>query len=153
MKTLKQALLIALTALVAGISVNFVRSDGLPVFFSEYANTADGGDAEQISIEQGRAILKIGKSFFVDLRSADAFSKVHILGAINFPAEEIYGQLGIIEQQIPKDAEIVLYGVDKEDLTPTEVAPLIMMLGYRHIKIVAEGWAGWEIRKIRQEKT
>ena len=146
MKTLKQALLIALTALVAGVSVNFVRSDGLPVFFSEYANTADGGDAEQaeqISIEQGRAILKIGKSFFVDLRYADAFSKVHILGAINFPAEEIYGQLAIIEQQIPKDAEIVLYGVDKEDSAPTEVAPLIMMLGYRHIKILADGWTGW----------
>ena len=146
MKTLKQALLIALTAIVAGISVNFVRSDGLPVFFSEYANTADRGDAEQaeqISIEQGRAILKIGKSFFVDLRYADAFSKVHILGAINFPAEEIYGQLAIIEQQIPKDAEIVLYGVDKEDSAPTEVAPLIMMLGYRHIKILADGWTGW----------
>jgi len=146
MKTLKQALLIALTAFVAGVSVNFVRSDGLPVFFSEYANTADGGDAEQaeqISIEQGRAILKIGKSFFVDLRSADAFSKVHILGAINFPAEEIYGQLAIIEQQIPKDAEIILYGIGNEDPVPTEVASIIEMLGYRHIKILTEGWAGW----------
>lgn len=146
MKTLKQALLITLTAIVAGISVNFVRSDGLPVFFSEYANTADGGDAEQaeqISIEQGRAILKIGKSFFIDLRSADAFSKVHILGAINFPAEEIYGQLASIEQQIPKDAEIVLYGIDNEDPVPTEVASIIEMLGYRHIKILTDGWTGW----------
>lgn len=67
MKTLKQAYLIALTAIVAGISVNFVRSDGLPVFFSEYANTADRGDAEQaeqISIEQGRGYLKDWKEFF-----------------------------------------------------------------------------------------
>ena len=149
MKTLKQALLIALTAIVAGISVNFVRPDGLPVFFSEYTNTAEGGDAEQaeqISIEQGRAILKIGKSFFVDLRSIDAFTKFHIPGAINFPAEKIYGQLAIIELQIPKDAEIVLYGVDNEDPVSTEVASIIEMLGYRNIKILAEGWAGWEIR-------
>jgi len=146
MKTLKQALLITLTAIVAGISVNFVRSDGLPVFFPEYTNTADGGDAEQaeqISIEQGRAILKIGKSFFIDLRSADAFSKVHILGAINFPAEEIYGQLANIELQIPKDAEIVLYGIDNEDPVPTEVASIIEMLGYRYIKILTDGWTGW----------
>ena len=146
MKTLKQALLIALTALVAGISVNFVRSDGLPVFFPEYTNTADWGDAEQaeqISIEQGRAILKIGKSFFLDMRSADAFAKFHIPSAINFPAEEIYGQLAIIEQQIPKDAEIVLYGIDNDDPVPTEVASIIEMLGYRHIKILTDGWTGW----------
>ncbi|MBU4185561.1 MAG: rhodanese-like domain-containing protein [Proteobacteria bacterium] len=151
MKTLKQALLISLMAIVVGVSVNFVRSDGLPVFFSEYTNTADGedtGQAEQISIEQGRAILKIGQSLFLDLQSADAFSKVHIPGAINFPAEEIYGQLANIELQIPKDTEIVLYGVDKEDSAPMEVASLIEMLGYRNIKIMAEGWAGWEEKKI-----
>ena len=47
MKTLKQALLIALTAIVAGISVNFVRSDGLPVFFSEDTYSADGEDTGQ----------------------------------------------------------------------------------------------------------
>jgi rhodanese-related sulfurtransferase len=146
MKTLKQALLISLMALVVGVSVNFVRPDGVPVFFSEYTNTADGEDmeqAEQISIEQGRAILKIGQSFFIDLRSVDAFTKSHIPCAINYPAEEIYGQLVNIEQQLPKDAEIVIYGIDKEDLAPMEVASLIEMLGYRNVKILAEGWAGW----------
>jgi len=149
MKTLRQALLISLVSLVAGISVNFVRSDGLPVFFSEdtyFADAEDTGQAEQISIEEGRAILKIGESFFIDLRFADAFAKFHIPGAINYPAEEIYGQLASIEQQIPKDTEIVLYGVDKEDSAPMEVALLMEMLGYRNIKILAEGWAGWEIR-------
>lgn len=149
MKTLKQALLISLMALVVGVSVNFVRPDGLPVFFSEDTYSADGedtGQAEQISIEQGSAILKIGQSFFIDLRSADVFTKSHIPCAINYPAEEIYGQLANIEQQLPKDAEIVIYGIDKEDPAPMEVASLIEMLGYLNIKILAEGWAGWKIR-------
>ena len=79
----------------------------------------------------------------MDLRSVNAFTKSHIPGAINYPAEEIYGQLANIELQIPKDAEIVLYGIDKEDSAPMEVALLIEMLGYRHIKIMAEAWAGW----------
>jgi len=125
MTTLKQALLITLIAFVVGLSVNFVRSDGLPVFSPD---GEDPEEAEQISVEQGRAILKLGRSFFVDLRPVDAFTKSHIPGAINYPAEEIYGQLGAIEQQIPKDTEIVLYGVDKEDSAPMEVASLIEML-------------------------
>ena len=147
MKALKQALLITLMAFVVALSVNFVRSDGLPVFSPD---GEDPEEAEQISVEQGRAILKSGSCFFVDLRHVDAFTKSHIPGAINFPAEEIYGQLAAIEQQIPKDAEIVLYVVDKEDPAPTEVASIIEMLGYRHIKILTEGWAGWHEKYLEE---
>ena len=68
MKALKQALLITLMALVVGVSVNFVRSDGLPVFSPD---GEDPEEAEQISVEQGLAILKSGSCFFVDLRPVD----------------------------------------------------------------------------------
>jgi hypothetical protein len=118
MNVLKQTLGIALIALVVGMSVNFLRSESLPMFVSQDTGSTQGGQIEQISIEQARTALKTGRAFFLDLRPANAFTKSHIPGAMNFPSEEIYGLLVRIDQKIPKDAEVILYGVDKEGCWP-----------------------------------
>jgi rhodanese-related sulfurtransferase len=140
MGIIKQAAGIALIALVVGMSVNFLRSESLPMFVSQDSDSTQGKHIEQISIEKARAILKTGRAFFLDVRSAEAFAKSHFSGALNFPAKEIYGLLARIDQRIPKDAEVILYGVDKKDIGPAEVASLLQMMGYGNVKIVAEGW-------------
>lgn len=140
MTVLKQTLGIAILAMIIGFSVNFLRSDSLPIFVSQNSGLNQSGQIEQISIEQARAALKTGKAFFLDLRSAEAFAKSHVPGALNFPSMEIYSLLAQIDQQIPKDAEVILYGVDKGDSAPSEVASTLQMMGYGNVKIVAEGW-------------
>jgi rhodanese-related sulfurtransferase len=137
MSIIKQATGISLIALVVGMSVNFLRSENLPIFLSQDTGSTQGGQIEQISIEQARAALKTGRAFFLDLRPRDVFAKSHILGAMNFPSEEIYGLLAQIDQEIPKDAEVILYGVDNKDTGPAEVASLLQMMGYGNVKIVA----------------
>lgn len=138
MNVLKQALAIAVLALIIGLSVNFLRFESLPMFVSQDSDSTHGKHIEQISIEKALAILKTGRAFFLDLRPANAFTKSHIPGAMNFPSEEIYGLLPQIDRQIPKEAEVILYGVDKEDPGPAEVAPLLQMMGYGNVKIVEE---------------
>lgn len=140
MTVLKQTLGIAILAMIIGFSVNFLRSESLPIFVPKGSDLNQGGQVEQLSIEQARAALKAGKAFFLDLRPRDIFAKSHIPGALNFPAKEIYGLLAQIDQRVPKDAEVILYGVDKEDPGPADVAPLLQMMGYGNVKIVAEGW-------------
>jgi rhodanese-related sulfurtransferase len=140
MNTLKQALGIALIALVVGMSVNFLRSESLPMFVSQDSDSTQGKHIEQISIEKARAALKSGRAFFLDVRSAEAFAKSHFPGALNFPAKEIYGLLARIDRQIPKEAEVILYGANKEDSAPSDVASLLKMMGYGNVRIVAEGW-------------
>lgn len=146
MNTLKQALGISLIALVVGMSVNFLRSESLPMFVSQDTGSTQSGQIEQISIEKARTALKTGRAFFLDLRPKDVFAKSHIPGALNFPAKEIYGLLAQIDQKIPKDAEIVLYGADKEDRAPAEVASLLQMMGYGNVRIM-EG--RYEVGKLR----
>ena len=138
MNVLKQTLGIVLIALIIGFSVNFLRSESLPMFVSQDSDSAQGKHIEQISIEKARAALKTGRAFFLDLRPVNAFTKSHILGAMNFPAEEIYSLLPQIDRQIPKDAEVILYGVDKKDAGPAEVASLLQMMGYGNVKIVED---------------
>ncbi len=138
MRTLREACGIAVLALIIGFSVNYTRSDGLPIFLSQDTGSTQSGKIKQISIEQARAALKTGRAFFLDLRPANAFTKSHIPGAMNFPSEEIYGLLPQIDRQIPKEAEVILYGVDKEDPGPAEVAPLLQMMGYGNVKIVED---------------
>jgi rhodanese-related sulfurtransferase len=138
MNVLKQALAIAVLALIIGFSVNFLRSESLPMFVSQNSDLTQGKHIEQISIEKARTALKTGRAFFLDLRSRDVFAKSHVPGALNFPVAEIYGLLASIDQQIPKDAEVILYGVDKGDSAPSEVASTLQMMGYVNVKIVGD---------------
>ncbi|MDP3028623.1 MAG: rhodanese-like domain-containing protein [Deltaproteobacteria bacterium] len=108
MNALKQALGISLIALVVGMSVNFLRSESLPMFVSQDSDSTQGKHVEQISTQKAQTILKSGRAFFLDVRSAEAFAKSHFPGALNFPAKEIYGLLAQIDQRIPKDAEVIL---------------------------------------------
>jgi rhodanese-related sulfurtransferase len=140
MRTLREACGIAVLALIIGFSVNYTRLDTLPIFLSQDTGSTQSGQIEQISIEKARAALKTGRAFFLDLRSGEAFGKSHVPGALNFPAKEIYGLLARIDQRIPKDAEVILYGANKEDSAPSDVASLLQMMGYGNVKIVAEGW-------------
>jgi rhodanese-related sulfurtransferase len=137
MSIIKQAAGISLIALVVGMSVNFLRSENLPIFVSQDSDSTQSGQIKQISIEQAHAALKAGRAFFLDVRSAEAFAKSHVPGALNFPSMEIYGLLAQIDQKIPKDTEVILYGTDKNDPAPSEVASLLQMMGYGNVKIVA----------------
>ena len=144
MYILKQAFAVSLLALIVGLAVNFVRSDGVPLFPSPSDDLFKKDKIKQISIVEAQNLLKSREAFFIDLRPTDSFNISHIPGSVNFPAEIIYGMLATFSQHVPMEGKIILYGIDKKDTSPSEVASLFQMMGYNSIYIMTEGWSGWE---------
>ncbi len=147
MYILKQAFAVSLLALIVGLAVNFIRSDGISLFPSPSDDLFKKDQIKQISISEAQDLLNNREAFFIDLRPADSFNISHISGSLNFPAEIIYGMLARFSQQIPMKAKIILYGTDTKDTSPSEVASLLQMMGYSSIYIMTEGWSGWERKK------
>ncbi len=146
MNTIKQAAGIALLALILGFSINHIRQDGLSVIELQedlLPQDIQKKELESISIENAQELLKIGKAIFVDLRSKDDFERSHIPKSLNFSSKNIYDLLAFLDQQVSKQTEIILFGTDREDDTPTETALFLQMTGHENVKIMAEGWAGW----------
>lgn len=146
MNTIKQAAGIALLALILGFSINHIRQDGLSVIESQedlFPQSLEEKELESISIEDAQQILNAGKAIFVDLRAEDDFDHSHIPESVNFPSKNIYDLLAFLDQQVSKQTEIILFGTDREDDTPTETALFLQLTGYENVKIMAEGWAGW----------
>jgi len=147
MDIFKQALAVSLLALIVGLAVNFIRSDGISLFPSQGDDLFKKDQIKQISIIEAQNLLKSREAFFIDLRPTDSFNISHIPGSLNFPAEIIYGMLARFSQQIPIEAKIILYGTDAEDTGPSEVASLLHMMGYSSIYVLMEGWSGWESKR------
>jgi len=147
MYIVKQAFAVSLLALIVGLAANFIRSDGISLFPSPGDDLFKNDKIKQISLVEAQNLLKSSETFFIDVRPTDSFTISHIPGSLNFPAEIVYGMLAGVSQRIPMKANIILYGTDKEDTSPFEVASLLQMMGYSSIYIMTEGWSGWERKK------
>ena len=70
---------------------------------------ADSHDPEagvkRISLADAKKAFDKGEAFFIDTRSAAAFTNEHIEGAINMPSSQVEDRY----QEIPKDKTIVVY--------------------------------------------
>jgi rhodanese-related sulfurtransferase len=153
MNAIKQAAGIALLALILGFSINHIRQDGLSVIESQedlFPQSLEEKELEGISIEDAQEILNAGKSIFVDLRPKNDFERSHIPKSVNFPSKHTHNLFAFLDQQISKQTEIILIGADKEDDTPTEVALVLQMMGYENVKIMAEGWAAWHEKYLKE---
>ena len=144
MNILKQAFAVSLLALIVALVVNLIRSDGIPLFPSHSNDLVNKDQIKQISLEEAQNLLEKKEALFVDLRPSDSFNLTRIPGSLNFPYKTIYGMLASFSQQIPINARIILYGINKEDTSPWEVASLLQLMGYSNIYIMIDGWSGWE---------
>ena len=75
MDILKQAFAVSLLALIVGLAVNFIRSDGISLFPSQNDYLFKGDQIKQISIAQAQNLLKDSEAFFIatDFLKADVF--------------------------------------------------------------------------------
>ena len=153
MNTIKQAVGIVILSIIFGFSINYIRSDGLSVIEQEdlFLESLEEKELEIITIKDAQEILNTGKAIFVDLRSKDDFDRSHIPKSHNFSSQNIYDLLSFLDQKISKQTEIILFRTDAEDDFPTEAALFLQMMGYEDVKIMAEGWNGWNEKKYKKE--
>lgn len=157
MKSLKDAILIAILAIILGFVVNFTRnqtsSGGIPIntpwpdnreiveleFPSSYDSTMDS----LISLEDAYNIYLSGTAVFIDAREQEEYDEGHIKGALNLPFEWWDDYWMDVEPYLTPVDEIVVYcgGLDCE--LSLFAARELDYLGYKKSYIFFGGWQKW----------
>ncbi len=80
-------------------------------------------------------------SAIIDLRQPEDFTRGHLPGAVNIPADQLVAQLGAVAPD--HDQSILLYGYD-ETHSVRSLATL-RLLAYTHVMHLKGGWTGNEV--------
>lgn len=104
--------------------------------FSELRRKASG----LINIEAGEAVKLINNNAVViDIRSAEAFSRGHIVSAKNIPNDEVDAKIGQLEQY--KSTPIV--AVCDTGVTTTGIVNKLRSAGFESVFGLKGGMTGW----------
>lgn len=145
--SLKEAVIIVLTAIVVSSAVYFLRPDKIvgpmnpPV--AGQAQTGEATGFKEVSIDTARSLFDAPGTLFVDARPVVDFAAGHIRGARNLVAAEQ-------EQWLPEflgttdPATVIITYCDGENchLAP-ELAELLYFNGYDHVYYLKNGWTRW----------
>jgi rhodanese-related sulfurtransferase len=140
-RALKEAVVIIVVVVAAGLSFNALRSDGIPII-------ADAGTfrietaAEFMKIEDARLLFDQGDVVFVDARDERIFSKEHIEGAVNVPpARSGVDDLGWL---IDIGTNIICYASEDSQRQAGVVADKLIELGAGKVFVLYGGFEAWK---------
>ncbi len=85
-----------------------------------------------------------GKYLLVDSRPVQSFAEGAIPTAVSLPFSEFAGKAGVLPAD--KKRLIVFYGDNARSRMGTDSMKRARALGYRNVKVVAEGMQGWQTR-------
>ena len=153
MKIISQVTIIIGLSVIAGLIVNFVRSDGILVYcqwHSESQADAATSDPLRISLENAAALYKKDKAVFIDARPASEYEAGHIKGALNLPWSEAEEMCFEIFQKIPMDEPIVTYCDGPACELSDFLAEFLQDIGYKNAKSLHNGWGRWQENGLPQ---
>ena len=125
-KTLKDAILIILSALVLAFAVNAISPNGIHIVGVWYDNrhkielatppSFDSKVDSLLTMEDAFALWQAKQAIFLDAREPEDYNKGHIPGAYNFPFEEWDQYWESIKTKLTPETRIVCYcgGLDCE---------------------------------------
>jgi rhodanese-related sulfurtransferase len=111
--------------------------------------TAFAGEFPDISIAEVRALTESKKAVIIDVNGSDSFKSGHVPGAVDF--EALNGKLAAV---LPKDknALIVAYCGGPQCRAYQAAAKAAEKLGYKNVKHMSAGIAGWKAAGEKLEK-
>lgn len=119
------------TLLVLGLFVSF-----FVVVFSELRRKASG----LVNVEATAAVQLINNdAVVIDLRSADAFSRGHIVSARNIPSDELEGRMNKLENLKSKP----IVAVCDAGMTSTKAVNSLRAAGFDSVYGLKGGMASW----------
>ena len=152
LKTIKEALLILITAtLLAGI-VNYLRPDGrsLDVWENRPSSPTPIVDAPpsvatgEISIERAVTLYRQGNTLIIDARSPDEFEAGHIGGAVNLPESAFDQWIGEFIENTPPETPIITYCAGGACQLAPKLAEKLQMVGFERAYYLIDGWGKWQ---------
>jgi rhodanese-related sulfurtransferase len=122
---------------LALVAVGFVAGS---VFAAEFPD---------VSISEVKALAKSRKAVIIDVNGSDSYAEGHVPGALDF--EAIQAKLSDV---LPKDknALIVAYCDNPKCQAYLSAARAAEKLGYKNIKHMSAGIAGWKEAGMKTEK-
>ena len=117
--------------LVSALMISFFL-----VVFTELRRKASG----LVNVEAGDAVKLINNdAVVIDIRSADAFARGHIVNAKNIPADELDGKVDQLEQYKTKP----IIAVCDSGVTTTRAVSTLRGSGFETVFGLKGGMSGW----------
>lgn len=99
---------------------------------------------ERVSVQEARTLLDSATVTFVDARPDYHYLAAHIPGAMNLPADEAEGVLGMQSIPIPPDGQVITY-CDGGSCEQSEYLGLLLRERdvCQQVRVLDGGWQAW----------
>jgi rhodanese-related sulfurtransferase len=143
-KTVAGAALIALAAVLLGLSAHF------PLFQKflkgEFRESLFSSDQYPgiilVGLAEAEELFVRGSALFIDSRPKQKFSEGHILNAVSIPHEDNKKKLHT-PVTVPLEKTIVVYCDGGDCQESLALAKVLHSQGYKNIRVFTGGWAEW----------
>ncbi|MBT3176860.1 MAG: rhodanese-like domain-containing protein [Desulfobacula sp.] len=145
--TLRQMIFVLILSVVIGLSVNAIRSKGIPVigdWSTEDRLSSDDGSSLVISIVEAKAAFNENRAVFLDARDKGLFEQGRIKGAKSLPWHSVDDHFIDIVEGIVNDTLIITYCDGETCDLSHKLALFLKEMGFSNVKILVNGWTVWQ---------
>ncbi len=144
--TLREACLIILLSVAAGLVVNLVRTDSIPFvqdWSIESRLSESGGDSLAISLSEAQILFQENKAVFLDARGKDLFDEGHIKRARNLPWHEVDDYFQEVITGMDRETPVITYCDGESCNLSHDLALFLKNMGFTRVKVLVNGWTVW----------
>lgn len=153
LQMLRQGAIIAVTAMLLGVSVNALREERLSLVATWSGTPWDHGKVEKlfITIEKAQELFPLEEALFVDARPRELYEQGHITGARNLPLESFEELEGAVLGDISSRTPLIVYFEGTDSTPGIELALKLLSKNYRNVQVLEKGWDLWVSRELPVE--
>jgi len=151
-KTLVQSFLLVAMALAAGLAVNALRPDGLPLAGATPSAVTLPGDSTDIALKDAVVLSMSRRAVFLDARSGFEFADGHIQGALSVPVDDFERIFPGIEKELAGKDAVIAYCDGERCPLSGELAAKLAARGVKNVYVLKNGWTLWNNEGLPVEK-
>lgn len=148
-KTLAESFCIAMAAVLLALAINWLRPEGLPLFFNGRTNAPNGPSetgfgAGEIALADAIENFKTGQALFVDARPDADYAAGHIPGALNLTMDGMDAWVDGFIAENDVDTLIIAYCDGVHCDLGHDLAEQLQLLGFARAYYLKNGWQRWK---------
>ena len=142
---LARAALLVIAGAIAGITVNSIRGNGVPLFHYQAPTqcTGEGGEATEVDPAHVASLCGRSDVIVADARPAARYAEGHIAGAVHLPCDADGRSLSDALGRFSGASMIVVYGEGTEDARAVAASLLRRNPHGARVAILRGGFAAW----------